>query len=392
MRQHLRQSVMIAIMFLAFSVNCLAGDLEPTAGPGPTMKPLSDIEPRIAINNINTPGVSGYTYEITASGSYYLTSNITLSGNGGAISIASDNVTIDLCGYEISNDYESNAYSGIYANDKNNITVRNGTVRGFRRGLYFFGSGTTDIKCYDLRASDNQSFGISVQGTSTATSTGGGSIVKNCIAAGNGDTGIYVRYSGVVEGCISRYNDGMGFYAGYSSVVKGCSAFGNTSSGFYIGDGGSIESCVSSGNAGNGIRAAYGCRIKGCTVRECTEEGISIYAGGVVEDNTSYSGDSYGIYTGYGCTVKGNSVRNNVTYGIFTGTGSVIKDNSVYGTTDGGGILAGVASTVIGNSCVSNDTYGIYCNSNCFINNNTSYNNTTNLYAVSCTSVDNHAP
>jgi len=55
-----------------------AGDLNPPPGPvASTMKTLSEVEPRIAVNSINTPGDADSLFKITQPGSYYLTGNIT---------------------------------------------------------------------------------------------------------------------------------------------------------------------------------------------------------------------------------------------------------------------------------------------------------------------------
>src|SRR5262249_9398816 len=73
---------------------CFAqGSLSPPAPPTPMMKTLAQIEPR-------TP-ISSAPFTITDSGSYYLTTNITVN-SGNAISIATNNVTLDLNGFTIS--------------------------------------------------------------------------------------------------------------------------------------------------------------------------------------------------------------------------------------------------------------------------------------------------
>jgi hypothetical protein len=68
-----------------------AGEMEPWAPPGPTMKPLDNIEPRTALH----PEMFPLTIETP--GSYYLAENIIASGG---IVIVADGVTIDLTGAE----------------------------------------------------------------------------------------------------------------------------------------------------------------------------------------------------------------------------------------------------------------------------------------------------
>jgi hypothetical protein len=89
----------IRILSLVFSF-CLTssvfpqGSLTPPAAPAPTMKTLDQIEPRTRIPG----GTSGFT--ITASGSYYLSGNLSIA-SGDAVTINASNVTLDLGGFEV---------------------------------------------------------------------------------------------------------------------------------------------------------------------------------------------------------------------------------------------------------------------------------------------------
>ena len=70
------------------------GPLTPPGAPAPTMKTLAQIEAR-------TPIAGPGAVTISASGSYYLTTNINVA-TGDAITITADNVTLDLNGFTIS--------------------------------------------------------------------------------------------------------------------------------------------------------------------------------------------------------------------------------------------------------------------------------------------------
>src|SRR5689334_14686480 len=69
------------------------GSLTPPGAPAPTMKTLSQVEPR-------TP-ISSLPYTITNPGSFYVTTNLNYSGAGNGITVSSGNVTIDLNGFTL---------------------------------------------------------------------------------------------------------------------------------------------------------------------------------------------------------------------------------------------------------------------------------------------------
>src|SRR5580658_9358313 len=72
------------------------GSLTPPGAPAPTMKTLSQVEPRTIVAAANTPGDSGDTFIISQSGSYYLTTNMTGVSDQDCIEITANNVTLDL--------------------------------------------------------------------------------------------------------------------------------------------------------------------------------------------------------------------------------------------------------------------------------------------------------
>src|SRR4051812_49280805 len=68
------------------------GGLTPPGAPAPTMKTLDQIEARTLI--------SAVPFTIDASGSYYLTNNVSVT-TGDAITIAASGVVLDLNGFTI---------------------------------------------------------------------------------------------------------------------------------------------------------------------------------------------------------------------------------------------------------------------------------------------------
>jgi hypothetical protein len=80
---------------------------------------------------------------INRKGVYCLTEDFETNLNSGAaIKITANNVTIDLNGYKIENHAAGTTASGIYAFRKKNITIRNGTIRGFYVGIWLKDSST----------------------------------------------------------------------------------------------------------------------------------------------------------------------------------------------------------------------------------------------------------
>ena len=115
----------LVLASLAFSTAALAGPLTPPAGPvTSSMKTLTEVEPRIAINQTNTPGDVANQFKISQPGSYYLTADMTSTpGLNPCIVINTSDVTLDFNGFSI----RTAATAGItIAGD--HVTVRNGRI------------------------------------------------------------------------------------------------------------------------------------------------------------------------------------------------------------------------------------------------------------------------
>jgi hypothetical protein len=106
---------------------------------------------------------------ITAPGVYCLTGDLaTRMTSGNAIEIQADNVVLDLNGHRLNGGGAGAGTTaiGIYAYQRRNVTIRNGTVYGFLKGIYVTEEGTpivaTGLLIEDMRMDRNTYIGIQV--------------------------------------------------------------------------------------------------------------------------------------------------------------------------------------------------------------------------------------
>lgn len=182
---------------------------------------LADPRALLAIEGvieINNAVVGTFPYSITASGTYRLTGNLTVTSGADGIDVSADNVTIDLNGFAIIG--VSGSGTGIKSTN-NQVTVRNGTVTGMGGA------------------------GISLGGTN-ATVTGVHSV-------GNGGAGIVIGSSSLVTDSTVSGNQGVGIsVTGSGSTVLDNSVYGNSSYGLELNDiSSSFARNVFQGNNGN---------------------------------------------------------------------------------------------------------------------------------------------
>jgi len=110
-----------------------AGSLTPPGAPAPTMKTLDEID--LSVSNTTAAvkiaepriAVSKGGMILSSPGSYYLTTNLVITGSGYGLSITVDNVTVDLNGFSILG--ASSTGTGIGMNNRKNVVIKNGTIR-----------------------------------------------------------------------------------------------------------------------------------------------------------------------------------------------------------------------------------------------------------------------
>lgn len=282
------------------------GSLTPPAGtPSPTLRTLLQVEPR-------TP-IAALPFTITAPGSYYLTTNLTTTGDG--IRIDADGVTLDLMGFTLSGNNSSGYYGvalGAGGTPVNNGVLRNGTIRNFGDGLY--ASACQSFRVEQIASYSNKNSGIKLSGSSSKVCAN--NAIRDCMIAGNG-FGVYlIGNIGVCRG----------------NTLVDCMVAGNNSVG--------IQLHGQSGGACNGN-----------TIRNCT-----------INDNGYYG--VYLVVSGDGSPCEGNlladcTLSRNTTRGIWLSAGvngNRVEGNHLYGQL--GASTTGIDSDSSGNLIFRNTCVG----------------------------------
>jgi hypothetical protein len=141
--------------------------------------------------------ISSLPYTISAQGSYCLDRNLSTNIlTGAAITINVDFVVLDLNGFKVGGGGAGfgTQTSGVISTNHKNITVKNGNIRGFYRGVFLRDTSGTFTSSQghlveDIRADQNTYAGIVVEGR--------GNVVRNnavvdttgtTVGGGNSDT------------------------------------------------------------------------------------------------------------------------------------------------------------------------------------------------------------
>ncbi len=325
------------------------GSLTPPTGPAPSMKTLGQIEPRVIIEKA--------PFKISASGSYYLATNLFATTDQAAISIDADNVTLDLQGFVISGAPDSAAGITVVPGH-NDVTIRNGAIAGTGSGIE--ASSTGHIQLESLRISKCAESGISV---------GPASVLANCVSSGNGSVGIRAGVASSLSNCQAIANGGNGLDVDQKCTIRDSTAAQNAMAGVSAGDFSKVINVSATDNQSTGINGGVGIQITDCTADANKVHGIS--AGRLTTIMRSHaSWNAYnGINTDDGVTVADCGSSGNGAIGIAAGNTAHLS-NCKADSNGGGGITALKGSTVRDCSAQHNGNDGIAFTDQCVVSRN----------------------
>jgi hypothetical protein len=144
---------------------------------------------------MNCTPITALPAVITVQGIYCFTADLaTAMTSGNAIDIQTSNVVLDLNGFKLGGLGAGLGMlaNGIVASDRQNITIKNGTIRGFRQAIFLshFSGASQGHIVEDIRADQNTLVGIAVMGDGTivrnnqVVATGGSTAIGNGYADG----------------------------------------------------------------------------------------------------------------------------------------------------------------------------------------------------------------
>ena len=371
------------------------GSLTPAGSPAESMKTLQQVEPRIDVATL--PGNFATEHVITSPGSYYLSGNVHPNNDNG-VRIEASNVTLDLNGFEIAPS-AGNPTSGLTVDSGlRNVTVRNGTIRGFGYGVVN-NSNVRSVLLENLLIADTTIGGIVADdswtirncrieggsGNQGGLNAGSSAIVEYCAVMNwQGSSSFAVGFNSVVQSCVVQGGED-GISAGAGSIVRDCSVNNVTGDwGILVETGSIVSDCsVTASAVQHGIEANESVVLHNCVVSENTscDRGISTeraatIRGCNVTGNIGDGVESYGIYATSvanvsDCVSRGNSNTNTpgvATHGVGlrVQSGSQVRNCSV-AFNRGNGIRASQDCHILNNVCDSNgsggDGAGIFINS-----------------------------
>ena len=353
-----------AIGAIALASTARAGDLNPPAGPiTGTFKTLTEIEPRTAVTQENTPGDADAVFVISEPGSYYLTGEVVVGAGFNGIEITSDDVALNLNGFTILGDVGS--LDGVtLAGALNNISIRDGAIRGMG-GDGIDARDDSAVRVLALTTSENGGYGVYC---------GADAVITDAIAKSNGVSGIKIGSRARVARSVSASNIASGFSMSGRNTLVECVANSNGSSGFFGDVLNQFINCTSEGNGGDGFRSSVQSKAIGSSSEDNGGDGFLLFDQAIVRDCVSRNdaGDGFDLNQdssisnstarasgGHGFNLTDNTTAENCTSndagldGFRSADGGVFR-GCVADSSDGDGFDVGAQTTIVDSQSLNN--------------------------------------
>lgn len=299
----MRTSLLIGMLLPLWTTGgAIAGELGPPAGPiAPTMRTLAEVEPRIPVGPLTTPGDSTSVYRIDSGGAYYLTSDVVGELGKHGIVIASSDVTLDLSGFSVRG--VAGALDGLHVEgDRYGLRIVDGRV------LEWPGDGVDGATAHRSQFVDLSSTNNGEDGLRAGTLAQ----IRGVTADANGAEGIQTSNRARVSSCSAAFNLATNIVVTSGSLVQDCVASNSTAgSGIEASAGSLVESCVANNNALSGVRAVSRTSVLQCQTSFNGEHGVHITFAGRVESTfanmngvTGIRMDNGGAVSILNCTVS----------------------------------------------------------------------------------------
>ncbi|GEM_PF-1219203 len=320
--------VVVAVSYPLWSQPAKNPSLTPPGAPADQVfRTMDQVEPRIPVDHVNTPGDATATYVISKPGSYYLTGNILGESGKDGIDIRSANVSLDLSGFEIQG--VPNSESGIVCSSIGGYTIKNGYVTKWGVDGVVASNTQSEMVITEVHASRNTQSGFNL--------TEG--VVSHCVASYNGSHGFvtsrtnltsctaehnsssgFIVSQGTLTDSLSTRNDSRGFELS-QTIATNCYAGWNSHDGFRVEDA-RVSNCKSVGNGLSGFEVIGGSSVFNCTASS-NAHGSTVEAGILVDD-------TYHPTVTDSSEIRGNLCFSNGTGILVSNTGNFVRGNTCY--------------------------------------------------------------
>lgn len=265
-------------------------------------------------------------YTISVPGHYYLTRDVAVP-SGTAITISSNDVTLDLNGHTVANSTITvNNYAIATSAAYSGVRVTGGRVRGGYEGIRLYGASGGDYRVDRVFVDGTGNRGIHL---GAAGAPGPRVVLEDSEVTATGGTSYGVLLYYVSAGRVSRLSTRGGNFGlslwNASSVTIENSVFS------------AATSCLNIGSGTN-----RGVLVRGNTITNCTNYGIILTGHNMMVQGNLVQGSDCGLYAFSGDyhSITDNTLSMNTSYGLLLSgsTRNSVSRNTITNTTAGPGI------------------------------------------------------